>query len=181
MGTFGEESRLTRKPTGYARRLAASWVEPMAAAYSEHAQSVMRLAYSITGNHASAEELVQEAFVRVFGRPRSISKRHEVSAYLHRTVINLARSRWRKQRLENISTPDQLESIDRVRPPDVATQDFIFRALLTLPVRQRAAIYLRYYEDLSEVDIAERLNCSVAAARSLTHRGLTTLRRNIKE
>ena len=66
-----------------------------------------------------------------------------------------------------------------VGPPDVGARDELRTALATLPMRQRAAIVLRYYQDLSEQQVAEALGCSVTAARSLVFRAMETLRTQI--
>lgn len=62
------------------------------------------------------------------------------------------------------------------RSPDIPQQDEMWRALLSLPLRQRTALFLRYYQDLSEVQAAEALQCSVGAIKSLVNRGLNELR-----
>ena len=61
-------------------------------------------------------------------------------------------------------------------PPDLGRRDELWRALLTLPVRQRSALFFRYYEDLSEVQAADALGCSVSALKALVNRGLKELR-----
>jgi RNA polymerase sigma factor (sigma-70 family) len=67
-----------------------------------------------------------------------------------------------------------------LQPPDVAARDELWRALLRLPVRQRSALFFRYYEDLSEAAAADALGCSVSALKSLVNRGLKELRAQLE-
>ena len=147
--------------------------------YARHAPEAARLAYLLTGDRHTAEDLVQDAFVRVFGRFRDLRDPGSFPWYLRRTVVNQANSRLRRLRTER----EYLER-RRVQPPppsmpDVASRDEMWRALQRLPVRQRAAIVLRFYEDLSEADTAEVLRCRVGTVKSLVSRGLARLRTEV--
>lgn len=149
--------------------------------YVRHAPDAGRLAYLLTGSHEQAEDLVQEAFVRVVGRFGHLRVPDAFGAYLRRTIVNLHTSGLRRRRVERA----YLEREGR-RPPEAATtmpdvggRDTLWRQLLALPARQRAAVVLRYYEDLSEAETAEVLRCSVAAVKSLTTRATQTLRERI--
>lgn len=158
----------------------SAWSSRMANAYVAFAPSMYRLAVSLTSDHSAAEDLLQEAFVRVFGRPRQIKSSRELGAYLHRTVINLARRRWRRSKMERVfmMRPEALGESDANGD---ALHDVVWQLLRELPIRQRAAIVLHYYEDLTEAEVADRLACSPAAARSLMHRGMKKLRHEVKE
>ncbi|MBI2238035.1 MAG: SigE family RNA polymerase sigma factor, partial [Actinobacteria bacterium] len=139
-----------------------------------------RLAYVLTGDRVEAEDLVQEAFVRVVGRFRHLRVPDAFDAYLRRTMVNLHASRLRRRRVERTYLEGQ-----RNRPapadhmPDIGVREELWQALQRLPARQRAAIALRYYEDLSEQGTAEALRCSVAAVKSLVARATQTLRSEI--
>lgn len=152
----------------------------MADAYSNFAPSVFRLAYSLTGEHAAAEDLLQEAFLRVFSRPRSLHRPEEMSAYLHRATVNLAKSRWRRHQIARRfrALEEPLAKMNAMPPPE--PDSAIWHALKRLPIRQRAAVVFHYYEDFTERQVAERLNCSPSAARSLIHRGIKKLRQDLE-
>ena len=154
----------------------------LAELYERHAPGAVSLAYLLTSNREAAEDLVQEAFLRLTGRFRHLRSRDAFAAYLRQTVVNLFLSQMRRQRLER----EQL-SREMRRPeshaglPDVEGRDEMWAALQELPPRQRAALVLRYYEDLSERDVAEVMRCSVAAAKSLVARGMEALRELMKD
>jgi RNA polymerase sigma-70 factor (sigma-E family) len=150
--------------------------------YGLHAPDAVRLAYLLTGDPALAEDLVQEAFVRVAGRFADLREPNAFAAYLRRTVVNLARMHFRRRRLERA-----YQESERGRPrtdselPDVATRQDMKEALLALPERQRAAVVLRFYEDMSEQQIAEALRCRPGTVKSLLARGIEGLRRRNPE
>jgi RNA polymerase sigma-70 factor (sigma-E family) len=140
------------------------------------------IAYLMTGDRGVAEDLAQEAFIRLTGRFRHIRSPDAFDAYLRRTVVNLCLSHLRRRRVERA----YLER-ERGRPPgtarampDVGTREELWSVMQELPARQRAALVLRYYEDLSERQTAEILGASVAAVRSLVSRGIETLRGRIR-
>lgn len=143
--------------------------------YVRHAPGGRRLAYLLTGSSEAAEDLVHDAFVRLAGRFQHLRHREAFGAYLRRTIVNLHLSRLRRLRLERafaeVQRPD-----DPAAGVDVAARLDLWTALATLPVRQRAALVLRYYEDLSEREAAELLRCSVPALKSLVTRGLSSLK-----
>ena len=145
--------------------------------YGEHAPDAVRLAYLLTGDKELARDLVQDAFVRVWGRYADLRKRSAFRAYLHTTVVNLARSHFRRQRVERRYLASQKDApVRHAEGPDLAARDALRVALLRLPYRQRAALVLRYYEDMSEEQAAEALGCSAAAVKSLVSRGMESLR-----
>jgi RNA polymerase sigma-70 factor (sigma-E family) len=145
--------------------------------YVRHGPRAVRIAYLVTGDADVAEDLVQEAFIRLAGRFADLRNPAAFEAYLRKTVINLARMHARRQRLERtFSAREKSISATTTDPPDVASYLALREALLTLPVRQRAALVLRYYEDLSERQIAEILRCRPGTVKSLTSRGLAALR-----
>ena len=148
--------------------------------YTRHAPGAMRLAYFLTGDRELAGDLVQDAFVKVAGRFRHLREPDAFDAYLRRTIVNLFSSHLRRLRLERRALARQ-RSADRPehRDGDIAERDAMWSALQTLPLRQRAALVLRYYEDLSERDTAEALGCSIGAAKQFVTRGLAGLRGQI--
>jgi len=150
----------------------------MAALYQEHAPDAARLAYLLTGDRALAEDLVHEAFVRLFGRFRDLRNPDAFRAYLRTTVVNQARSHFRRRRVERAYVEREGRAPD-VAPADPGGRDELWEALRRLQPRQRAAIVLRYYEDLTEAQTAEILGCAVGTVKSLVSRGLDRLRTEI--
>ena len=144
--------------------------------YVAHAPSALRFAFYLCGDREQAKDLVQDAFVRIAGRFAYLRKPDVFVTYLHRTIFNLHTSRLRRLRLER----DYLNREHRVEPShpdtDPAERDEVWHAILQLPARQRAAVVLRYYEDLSERESADILGCSVGALNQLVARATATLR-----
>jgi RNA polymerase sigma-70 factor (sigma-E family) len=139
----------------------------------------LRLAYLLTGDRAVAEDVVQDAFVRVVGRLRHLRDPGAFDTYLRRTIVNLVKNLFRRRAVER-SFVEREAGQRRLEPsePDVSSYEAMRAALLSLPIRQRAAIVLRYYEDLPEPAIADILRCRPATVRSLVARGLEALRRS---
>lgn len=149
--------------------------------YFEHVHSAARLAFLMTGDEQQAQDIAQEAFVRIAGRFGDLRSEKAFPAYLRTTVLNLSRGHLRRLRT-------QREYLKREHPPagvaltgrDVETKDEMWGALQRLSHRQRAAIVLRYYEDLSEQQTADALGCSVSAVKSLVSRGIQDLRAQMR-
>ncbi len=140
--------------------------------YRERYVPMVRLAYLMVGSTSVAEDLVQDAFARMH---RHWDNTEHPKAYLRMAVLNACRSHLRRQALERSyrRNPTLLnESIP-------AAGDELFDALAVLPARQRAALVLRFYEDLSEADIAVALGCRPGTVKSLLHRGLAELRKSV--
>lgn len=150
--------------------------------YARHIGAGVRLAFLLTGDRAYAEDLAQEAFVRCVGRFRHLRKPDAFEAYFRRAIVNLHTSGLRRRRLERqwLSREGPAATRRVSSQPDVGAREDLWHALGQLPARQRAALVLRYYEDLSERETAEVLGCSVAAVKSLVARGSETLRELIR-
>jgi RNA polymerase sigma-70 factor (sigma-E family) len=148
--------------------------------YARHAGAAMGLAYLLTGDRFLAEDLAQEAFVRLAGRFRHLRDAGAFEAYLRRTVVNLFTSQLRRRRLERAFLKrEAARAVPRHEDPDIASRDELWSAVQRLPERQRAAVVLRYYEDLSEREVALTMGCSGAAAKSLIARGMQALRADV--
>jgi RNA polymerase sigma-70 factor (sigma-E family) len=150
--------------------------------YMVHGPRAKRLAYLLTSDWSIAEELTQEAFVRLIGRFRHLRKPEASDIYLRRIVINLANSHLRRTRLERTHrfSPDRTQR-ETIELPDVETRDELAAAVRELPPRQRAVVVLRYCEDLSEHEVAAIMRTSEKAVRSLAGRALVTLRKAFEE
>jgi RNA polymerase sigma-70 factor (sigma-E family) len=153
----------------------------LAALYARHAPRAGRLAYLLTGDADLAEDLAQEAFARLIARLGSIRDEAVIAAYLRRSIVNLVHKHWRKLRSERSYLRREGFSLaaQATMGPDVAEQDELWRALQQLPYRQRAAIVLRFYEDLSEAETARVLGCAVGTVKSSVARGLRRLQKEM--
>jgi RNA polymerase sigma factor (sigma-70 family) len=146
--------------------------------YERHALGGFRFAYLLMGKREVAEDLLQEAFLRVYERFEGLRSHDAIPAYLRTTILNLARAQFRKGRAELRSLRRQalLEARLHTEPPELGLRDRLWRALQSLPYRQRAALVLRFYEDLSERDAAEALGTTTAGIKALVSRGTRSLR-----
>jgi RNA polymerase sigma-70 factor (sigma-E family) len=149
--------------------------------YRAHAPEALRLAYLLTGERPLAEDLVQDAFVKVLGRFHDLRNRDAFWWYLRRTIVNLARSQFRRRRVERAWFERQRPDEGVPAGDDLAERDRLQRALMTLRPEQRAAIVLRYYEDLSEADTAQALGVAVGTVKSMVSRGMERLRTELPE
>lgn len=153
----------------------------LAELYERHAPTAGRLAYLLTGDRGLAEDFVQEAFVRIVGRFAHLRMPDAFEAYLRRTIVNLHTSQLRRRRIERTHLERERQAVGPIDAmPDVGEREELWREVLALPPRQRAAVVLRFYEDLSEKETAETLRCSTAAARSLVARAMETLRDRVR-
>jgi RNA polymerase sigma-70 factor (sigma-E family) len=157
--------------------------DPLEEAYVRNVGPALRLAYFLTGDRDQAQDLAHEAFVRMAGRLRHRRGIDDTDAYLRRTIVNLFTSSLRHRRVERAWLARQTGARATVPPPedDPAERDELWRALRGLPERQRAAVVLRYYEDLSEHDAAAILGCSSRALNGLVARAMSTLRAELPE
>jgi RNA polymerase sigma-70 factor (sigma-E family) len=151
----------------------------LAALYRSEAEKARTLAYLLTGDREWAEDLVQDAFVRLIGRFVHIRKPDSFHIYLRRTIINLHFSRLRRLRVEREWIGRQSAVRGSPREDDqVEQREQLLAALNVLPKRQRVAVILRYCLDYSEAEVATAMGCSLGAGRSLISRGIRTLRTN---
>ncbi|HEX2424688.1 MAG TPA: SigE family RNA polymerase sigma factor [Actinomycetota bacterium] len=148
--------------------------------YVRDAPEAIRLAFLLTGDRALAEDLVQEAFARLVGRLRHVRDPGAFGAYLRRTIVNLATSHFRRRGVERAYLERSAMALEAKTNPNEELDATMHDALLRLPQRQRAAIVLRFYEDLSDVQTAEILRCSTGTARSLVSRAMKTLRSDLE-
>jgi len=138
--------------------------------------SLLRLAYTLTGNTADAEDVVQEALARALPRWERISRVEDVDAYVRRMVVNAHTSWWRKFRRRESPVAELRDS--SVPGPGIGFDDHrrIWVACQELPESQRTAIVLRYYEQLEYAEIADLTGVREGSVRSRVSRGLTALR-----
>jgi RNA polymerase sigma-70 factor (sigma-E family) len=149
--------------------------------YDRHIDDAVRFAYLLTGDEHLAQDLAHDAFVRLLKRFHDLRSKEAFGAYLRRTILNLVRDRYRRRlRWDRYEQASRLREAE-VDQPDVGLQQDLWRALQELPHRQRAAVILRYYEDLSEAQVGEVLGCSAGSVKSLVARGMEKLREIVAE
>jgi RNA polymerase sigma-70 factor (sigma-E family) len=142
-----------------------------------HTPALVRTAYLLTGNALAAEELVQDTFVRLYPKWHHVEGADAPLAYVRRAMTNgYVNQQRRASRREFAAAelPERIDAYDAVGR--LADRDEIWAGLRDLPERQRAALVLRYFEDLSDEDTAAALGCRIGTVRSLISRGLATLR-----
>lgn len=147
-------------------------------------QPLLRYAVMLTGDVHLAQDLVQETMIRVQLKWRRVSATDLPDYYVRRMLTNLFVDWRRGPWLRRVQVrPDPYDSTQAPPPPlapdtaaAAAERDRVWQLLTTLPRRQRAALVLRFYEDLADAEIAEVLDCAIGTVRSLISRGLATLR-----
>jgi RNA polymerase sigma-70 factor (sigma-E family) len=151
--------------------------EALALLHEGHYADLVRLAFALTGDWGLAEDLAQEAFVRVWRGWGNIRDQQSAPAYLRTTVVNLARRSLRHRLQER----QAWSGIGDPRSADPSTDIDLLRALARLPARKRACVVLRYYQDLSEADTAAVLGVSVGTVKSQTAKALVRLQALLAE
>lgn len=136
-------------------------------------------AFLLTGDRGLGEDLVQEALARTWRAWRRLHRVENAEAYTRRTMYHLHVSRWRRTKVAEVPADAAPEAGEE--DPDAALRLAVHAALLSLPATQRAAVVLRYFEDLTETAAAEMLGCPVSTLRARTQRGLKRLRRLFPE
>ena len=140
--------------------------------FEAHYVDTVRLAFYLTGSWPVAEDLAQEAFVRLWRRWGGLRDHHAALGYLRTTVVNLSRSALRRRLLE-LRHQHAISQEDHEVDP-VARLD-ITRALAGLPAGKRACVVLRHLVDLSVEETAAVLGISTGSVKSQTHKGLRLL------
>lgn len=139
-------------------------------------RALLRTAWLLTGDWATAEDLVQTALMRAWPHWGRISADHRADAYVRRIMVNKSLD-WRARRwnaeVPTAVLPEPL--VDGGAGPEA--HHVLLAAVRGLPPRQRATIVLRYFDDLSEADTAAAMGCSVGTVKSRSAKALATLRR----
>ena len=140
---------------------------------------LFRTALLLAGqDRAAAEDLLQLALERAYRHWARVCRTGEPERYVHRILANASNDRWRQaaRRRERPLHPGDADPPAQDQSDAVAERDFLMRALAALPPRQRTVLVLRYFNDLSEAEIADVLECSVGTVKSHASRGLARLR-----
>lgn len=157
--------------------------QALAVLHARHYVSLVRLAVALVDSEASAEEVVQDAFVHVLRRWRSIRDLESAHTYLRRSVVNGARDRLRHRRVRRATAlPHAVadgSAEERALLNDEQRQ--VLRGLADLPARQREVLVLRYFGELTEAATAETLGISIGSVKSTAHKGIAALRRSLAD
>jgi RNA polymerase sigma-70 factor (sigma-E family) len=163
--------------------VAAPVEEALARLHRDHYRSLVRLAALLLDDVGSSEEVVQDAFVKVHLGWGRLADPERAPAYLRSAVLNGARSRMRHRQV-------QARYLQVVPPPSPSAEagalaadehDRVIAALRCLPARQREAVVLRYYLDLSEAEMAAAMSISAGSVKTHVHRGLAALHETLGE
>ena len=142
---------------------------------------MFRTAYALTGDVNAAEDLLQRTLVKAYVHWKKVSRAESPDSYLRRMMVNESTSAWRSRsnRREVLThQPPELpaEGFDGL----LATRDELWKGVCQLPPRQRAVVVLRYYEDLSEREIAEVLGISQGSVKSMASAAIAKLRDHLQ-
>ena len=146
--------------------------EALSRLFEAHYADAVRLAFYLTGSWMVAEDLAQEAFVRLWRRWGGLRDHHAALSYLRATVVNLSRSALRRRLLE---LRHQRPIGEGGYDSDLVTRLEVARALAALPAGKRACVVLRHLVDLSVEETAAVLGISAGSVKSQTHKGLRLL------
>jgi RNA polymerase sigma-70 factor (sigma-E family) len=145
---------------------------------------LLRLAFLVTGNWDDARDAVQDALEGVLPRWSRLADSDKRDAYVRRCVVNACLSLIRRRgRSRPVAEPQLLPQAKVQADPAwaIANADEAWRLCTSLPPQQRAAVVLRFYQDLSFAEIGAALGCPEATARSHVHRALAVLRTRLEE
>lgn len=200
-GAVGEPVDAAARPTNVTETIVASALVPSARAtqgpatpeveadslvatlYTEQYRSLVRLAVLLVRDVQTAEEVVQDAFVAMHTGWRRIRDTEKALAYLRQAVVNRSRSVLRHRTVvdKNVPKPAPDEPSAEQGAIALLERSAVIAALRELPDRQREAIVLRYYADLSEAQIASAMGISRGAVKSHTARGMSALRTSLEQ
>ena len=138
--------------------------------------ALLRAAHALTGNRDDAEDLVQTTLVKAYQSWDSVTDPAALDMYVRRVMINTHISVWRRRRVDEYPTDQLPDSATADETNDSDLQDLVQRALDRLPRRMRAAVMLRYYDDMSEPEVAAALGVSVGTVKSTVARAVAKLR-----
>jgi len=150
----------------------------IAAMYSTEYRSLVRISVVLVGDVGTAEEVVQECFIAMYAAWRRLKNVDKAVNYLRRSVVNRSRSVLRRRMVADKHVPKHEPDMPSAEQGAITQLErtAVIAALRSLPVRQREAIMLRYYLDLSEEEVASAMRISRGAVKSHTARAKAALR-----
>ena len=152
--------------------------QTIAAMYSTEYRSLVRISVVLVGDVGTAEEVVQECFIAMYAAWRRLKNVDKAVNYLRRSVVNRSRSVLRRRIVADKHVPKHEPDMPSAEQGAITQLErtAVIAALRSLPVRQREAIMLRYYLDLSEEEVASAMRISRGAVKSHTARAKAALR-----
>ncbi|SDM08505.1 RNA polymerase sigma-70 factor, sigma-E family [Nonomuraea maritima] len=138
--------------------------------------ALLRAAHQLTGHPLDAEDLLQNALAKTYLAWGRIEDRNALDGYVRRAMVNINISQWRRRKLEEYPSDELPEVVTHHETVTSDVHEELERALQELPERMRAAIVLRYYEDMTEPEIAKTLGISVGTVKSTVSRAMAKLR-----
>jgi RNA polymerase sigma-70 factor (sigma-E family) len=152
--------------------------QAIAAMYSTEYRSLVRISVVLVGDVGTAEEVVQECFIAMYAAWRRLKNVDKAVNYLRRSVVNRSRSVLRRRIVADKHVPKHEPDMPSAEQGAITQfeRTAVIAALRSLPVRQREAIMLRYYLDLSEEEVASAMRISRGAVKSHTARAKAALR-----
>lgn len=155
----------------------------LAALHRAHYRDLVRLAGLLLHDRGASEEVVQDAFVQLQLRWRRLRDQEKAAAWLRSAVLNGARSRIRHLDVRRRHQPPPSGSAESAEDTTLAgdARSRMVAALRTLPTRQREAVVLRYYLELSEAEMADAMGISAGSVKTHLHRGLHALQTQLGE
>lgn len=152
---------------------------PLVELYRTHYRSLVRLAALLLDDVGTSEEVVQDAYIKMHASWGRIKDPDKALPYLRTTVVNLSRSRMRHRQVVEKHAPRPMPDAPSAEYGAItlAERDAVITALRGLPEKQREALVLRFYGDLSEIEIAAAMGVSQGAVKSHLHRGKAALAR----
>jgi RNA polymerase sigma-70 factor (sigma-E family) len=141
-----------------------------------HSGALLRMALLLTSNRADAEDLLQAALAKTYLAWDRIQDRSALDSYVRRAMVNTQISWWRRRRVEEYPTDELPDCAVSDQAPVTEMEDTVRRALDRLPQRMRAAVVLRFYEGMTELEIADALGVSPGTVKSTVSRAVARLR-----
>jgi RNA polymerase sigma-70 factor (ECF subfamily) len=159
----------------------AGWEQALDALVRDRGAALIRYAELLTGDRREAEDLTQEALVRTFGRGRSsLREPAAVEGYVRRAILHGYLDGYRRRRLwQDLRHLVAREDVVGGHADAAGDRTDVRRALVLLPPRQRAAVVLRFYDDLTVPEIARRLGVSDGAVKRYLHDGVAALEQHL--
>ena len=139
-------------------------------------RALLRAAYLLTGNLADAEDLLQAALAKTYLAWDRIEDRGALDGYVRRAMVNTHISWWRRRRVQEFPTDELPDQPVDDHAGDSDLTETLRAAIDRLPHRMRTAVVLRYYEDMTEAEVAERLGVSLGTVKSTVSRAVAKLR-----
>ena len=169
--------------------------EAFAELVDQYKGKLFHLAYRMLGNRQEAEDAVQETFMRMYEHLHRYDNRHKFSTWIYRIATNLCIDRLRRRKAvysldAGVAEGDGLDGYSMLPSTEPAadevmilseTQRHVRKALDELPVKYKAAMALKYYQDMSLQEISDILNIPVATVKTRIHRGREYMRRKLEQ